>query len=250
MKLLNNKRTTIVLSILCLILLPATIILASTAYSANEKLDPVIAELEHTKGLLEYETALTEWYNEVQLAKHKQTSAVIQGLVDKVAVLEQEKADAYNASLEAVNSYTASYNALMNERDYLAGKLAEAITYAQTVRIVEVEKRIMIEPKNWVSLVELEEFLDGDNTNEVLVFTANATFNSSCEDRAFQLRKRAFDIGKRLEMEAITPAEYKKWYDDTIASNKLHAICKAIIGNDVWYIEPADDRHWIGAYLD
>ena len=250
MKLLTNKITTITLAALCLVLIPIIIILAGNASTANNKLEPVIAELEHTKGLLEYEVALTEWYNEVQLANHEQTSATIQNLVDKVTVLEQAERDAYKASIGAVNSYTASYDALMNERDYLAGKLAEAITYAQMVRIVEVDKRILVDTDDWVSLAELEGFLDEDDTDEVLVFTANATFNSSCEDRAFQLRHRAFDIGKRLEMEALTPAEYKKWYSDTIASDKLHAICKAIIGNEVWYVEPADDRHWIGAYLD
>jgi len=231
-------------------MLPVIIVLAGNATTANGKLGPIAAELEYTKGLLAYEIGMTEWYEATQLATHKQTSATIQGLVDKVAALEQGEVDAYNASLVAVNQYTAAYNALQSERDYLAGKLAEAITYAQTVRIVEVDKRILVDTNDWVSLAELEAFLDKDDTDEVLVFTANATFNSSCEDRAFQLRKRAFDIGKRLEIEVITPAEYKKWYTDVIASDKLHAICKAIIGNEVWYVEPADDRIWIGAYLD
>ena len=243
---MKNKKniTTVVLTTLCLILFITTLAFAESAAGAKAE-------------LADQETRLIEWAKNTQLIPFDYNAEIIDKLNVKadelkarIATLEQEKVDAYRASIEAINSYTASYNTLMSERDFLAGKLAESLTRAQVVRIVEVDKRILVDTEDWVSLAELEAFLDEDDTDEVLVFTANATFNSSCEDRAFQLRHRAFDIGKRLEMEALTPAEYKKWYDDTIASDRLHAICKAVIGNECWYIEPADDRHWIGAYLD
>jgi len=234
----NKKNIAIgVLTGLCLILLITTLAYAESAFRTKAK-------------LAEQETRLIDWANQVQSVPIDYNTEIIDKLNARIAALEQDKVDAYNASSEAINSYATSYNALLAERDFLAGKLAESLTRLQTVRVVEVEKYIKVETKDWVSLEELEEFLDNDDTDEVLVFTANATFNSSCEERAFQLRKRAFDIGKRLETEDLTPAEYKKWYGDTIASDRLHAICKAIIGNEVWYIEPADDRHWIGAYLD
>jgi len=231
-------------------MLPVIIVLGGNASSAGEKLEPVIAELDHTKGLLEYEKGLVAWYKESQQDYYAKMGAMVQELNNRIAGLQQEKTSAYQVSLETYNSQVAAYNALLAERDDLSGKLTEALVRGQEVKVVEVEKRVLVDTKNWVSVAELEEFLDNDDTDEVLVFTANATFNSSCEDRAFRLRRRAFDIGKRLEMEVLTPAEYKEWYGDTIASNRLHAICKAVVGNDVWYIEPADDRHWIGAYLD
>jgi len=250
MKILTNKITTITLGALCLIMIPVIIILAGNVSSANDRLDPVMTELEHTQGLLEYERGLVAWYKESQRASSVKTASMVQELHNRIAGLEQEKADTYQASLIAYNSQIASYNALLAERDDLSGKLAEALTRSQKVNIVEVEKYVYLDLQDWRSVEELKAFLAEDNTDTVLKFTGNVTFNSSCEERAFQLRKRAFDIGKRLEMEILTPAEYKKWYGDTIASDSLHAICKAVIGNEVWYIEPADDRHWIGAYLD
>ncbi len=250
MKMLANKPITIILSILCLIMIPVIIVLAGKASDVDGELEPVIAELEYTKGLLEKEIGMTAWYGSVQLAERKQSQVTIQGLVNRAAELEQHNNESFTASLQAANSYTTAYNALLTERDYLAGKLAEAIVYAQVVRIVEVEKKVLVDTQDWESLTELEEFLAEDNTDTVLVFKGSVVFNSSCEERAFQLRGGAFDIGKRLETEDLTPPEYKIWYDDTIANNKRHAICKAIIGNEVWYIEPADDRHWLAGYLD
>ncbi len=249
MKLPNNKRTTIILGILCLIMLPVIIILAGHT-SANGELDPLLAELEHTKGLLEYEIGMTAWYEAVQLEKHKQSASTIQGLVNKIAGLEQEKAGTYQASLVAYNNQVASYNALLAERDDLSGKLTRALILVREPKIVEVVKVVQAQGKDWVSVGELEEFLANDDTDNVTVFVGSVVLNSACEEKAFQLRERAFEIGKRLETEDLTPPEYKKWYGETIASDRLHCINKAVIGNEVWYIEPSDDRIWIGAYLD
>lgn len=251
MKLQKNKITTIILGALCLIMLPVIIVLAGNTSDANGDLEPLLADLEYTKGLLAYEIGMTAWYEAVQLEKHKQSASTIQGLVGKIAGLEQEKADTYRASMVAYNYQTASYNALLAERDDLSGKLTRAVILTREPKIVEVEKIIIRDTNDWVSVAELEAFLLNDDTDNHTSFVGSIIFEGSCEDRAFALRRRAFEIGRRLETEYLTPAEVLRWYSDNITDATPHYISKAQIGsNEIWYIEPSDDRIWIGVYLD
>lgn len=104
---------------------------------------------------------------------------------------------------------------------------------------------------------ELQAFLDNDDTNEVLRLvcrpgTGLVELNNQCEDRAFNLRARASEIGKRLETESLTRTEYIKYYGDNggLGVNDGHIINKAIIGNEIWFVEPSTDRVWLVYYLD
>ena len=109
---------------------------------------------------------------------------------------------------------------------------------------------------DFTSLEELQTFLAQDDTDTSLILVADSSgkinFNGSCEDYAFQLRDRAADIGKRLEAELLTRSEYVKYYGDTggLSVNDMHMVNKAVIGNDVFLIEPQDDKVWKVVSLD
>ena len=108
------------------------------------------------------------------------------------------------------------------------------------------------ELEDWQSV---EQFLAMDNTDSKVVFVADndgvIRLNGQCEDVAFQLRTRAETYGKRLETEALTKSEVLRYYGHTdMYYYDLHVVCKAIIGNEIWYIEPSNDKVWFRCYLD
>ena len=131
------------------------------------------------------------------------------------------------------------------------------IRIMREVLTVERVVEIPVDLTDWSSLEELQNFLDKDDTDEVLVLVANPAtglivFNGQCGDRAFNLRARASQIGKRLETEALTRDEYIKYYgeDGGLGENDGHYINKAVIGNMVYFVEPSTDYVWLVYYLD
>ena len=120
---------------------------------------------------------------------------------------------------------------------------------AEVEKIVTVNQTIYSDNLTaFETLQELRGFLKADPTDHQLFVVSGEVLNKQCENRAFQLRENAALIGKRLETEVLTSAEYLKYYDKRIQS--LHMICKAIIGNDGYYIEPSTDKVWKGFVLD
>ncbi len=118
-------------------------------------------------------------------------------------------------------------------------------------------------PSDFSSVDELKTFLAKDDSDTHTIFIADENgyiyFNNSCEDGAFQLRNNAFAEGKRIETEILTKQEcikyYKKLglsYADVYYMNiqDSHMICKAIIGNEIWYIEPSTDKIVLAYNLD
>jgi len=199
---------------------------------------------------------ITELKEELAVMEHNKV--LLRGYIDQQSKAYDELVATREIDAEVIDFW---YQAYQDEHTRCAELRANPIikevpvgVIKEVEKIVEVEKEVTVKPTDWVSLIELENFLDDDDTDSHIFLKADANgiikFSGTCEEYAFQLRDRAFDAGKRLETEDLTPAEYKRWYGKTIDKNSLHCICKAIIGNEVWYIEPADDRHWIGAYLD
>lgn len=127
---------------------------------------------------------------------------------------------------------------------------------------VEVVKEVEVirELDDWQSLNELTAFLEADDTDQRIVLVTNddgvVYLTGYCEDAAFQLVERAELIGKQLDTEILTRHElflYEDYldFDPALSSTyEKHMIVKAIIGNEVWYIEPANDNIWLDAYLD
>jgi len=102
---------------------------------------------------------------------------------------------------------------------------------------------------DWDSVLELEIFLVLDDAPIVLVANAKGVveFNGQCEDFAFQLRDRAWHT---LETEIITGYEYNRMFRKSAGYNVSHMMNKAVIGNEVWLVEPQDGRIWLYCYLD
>ena len=115
---------------------------------------------------------------------------------------------------------------------------------------VEEIKPVVITP--WESLEELKEYLNQDES--VLILHAgedgNCQIADQCEDLAIGMRDRALSQGRLLETEILIQSEVLEYYPAEIRSQAPHCICKAIIGNDVYFIEPGNDRVWLAYYLD
>ena len=118
--------------------------------------------------------------------------------------------------------------------------------------VVFIDRPVVL--SNWDSVEELQTFLD--ETHIRLVIVSGEDFNGQCENLAFQLRDEAAEHGKRLETEILTRAEcikYQRYLTGNAYSlgwNDGHVICKAVVGNAWYFIEPANDAIWKAYYLD
>ncbi len=140
---------------------------------------------------------------------------------------------------------------VVTQTKHINSYVEKLITIEREVK-VPVEVPVML--KDWDSLEQLEEFLINDDTDKRVILTVNGEgkliFDEQCEDYALQLRDRAMAIGMYLSIEVLHPIEYEKWYGKLAKPNKYHAISMARIGNELWYIEPQTDKHWLAIYLD
>jgi hypothetical protein len=134
------------------------------------------------------------------------------------------------------------------------------------VTTIEVDKPVIIEKeievlhevpvalKDWDSPEQLAAFLKNDDTNQLLILRAdnsgNIEFNGKCGELALQLRDRAMAIGRYLSVQVLNPAEYEKWYGQAVGPEIYHAICMARIGNELWYIEPSNDKQWLALHIN
>ncbi|HUV56787.1 MAG TPA: hypothetical protein VMV84_06095, partial [Dehalococcoidales bacterium] len=100
------------------------------------------------------------------------------------------------------------------------------------------------------SVLELECFLALDHAPVVLIAGSDGwiRMDGQCEDVAFQLRDRAEVWGRRLETELLTKFEIRQYY--YISTPYEHMINKAIIGNEIWYVDKGYDKMWHVGYLD
>lgn len=107
------------------------------------------------------------------------------------------------------------------------------------------------EVTDWESALELECFLALDHAPVVLIAGPDGLvrLDGQCEDVAFQLRDRAAVWGRRLETEILTKHEFREYYRISIPC--YHMINKAIIGNEIWFVDKSwDDKMWHVGYLD
>jgi len=107
--------------------------------------------------------------------------------------------------------------------------------------------------QDWESVLEIECFLALDD-GEPLVLRAGADgkipFNGHCEDFAFQLRNRAMAWGRYLDVEIITQDEYYDHFKERLPRNVVHAINKAVIGNEFWFVDKKSGDIWHQYNLD
>ena len=113
-------------------------------------------------------------------------------------------------------------------------------------------------PTDWQSVDELKAWLEYDNAPLILKADASGVvkFNGRCEDVAFQARDRAYEVGKRLDTEIITRQEtikYQQYLSGDVYKlgvNDGHYLNKAVVGNEVWFVQSDTDKIWLAYYLD
>jgi len=116
-------------------------------------------------------------------------------------------------------------------------------------------KEVTIPLEDWASLDELKEFLKEDNTDRHTILIANEKgevfLDGRCRVKAEQLRDNAFAIGKRLETESLTRTEAIMYFDigQKLSPWDRHEVCKALIGNEIWFVEPSSDQIFMAYYI-
>ena len=118
-------------------------------------------------------------------------------------------------------------------------------------RVIEVDYSGL---SHFSSTEEMELWLEGDDTDRVIILIADedgkVKFDGQCEDFALQLQERALRDGYIVSFYVMGRLEYREHYKDTLPSGELHALNLAVIGNEVYLIEPQTDKYWLKAYLD
>ncbi len=119
---------------------------------------------------------------------------------------------------------------------------------------IEVLREVPVSLKDWDSPEQLADFLKSDDSDQRVILQADnsgqVAFNDQCEDLALQLRDRAMAVGRYLSIQVLNQKECEKWYGVPVKPDVYHAICMARIGNEFWYIEPSNDKHWLALNLD
>jgi len=113
-------------------------------------------------------------------------------------------------------------------------------------REIIVEKLVEkpIEMREFVSLEELVDWLEQDDTDSTLHFTGTVDFsnnpgsNYDCDDFAYRLQKNALAEGYLMSTEII------------VKKGKQHMINSTGIGNNIYFIEPQTDEVWLETYRD
>lgn len=120
----------------------------------------------------------------------------------------------------------------------------DRIVEVSVEKIVEVPVEVIVkvsrEIDEFPSLEVLEQWLADDDLDTRIVLRAGADgkihFNGACDYTAMELQRRALADGYLMSTEIIEKGK------------KLHMICSAVIGNDIYFIEPGTDEVWLGAY--
>lgn len=93
-------------------------------------------------------------------------------------------------------------------------------------------------PQTWKSLYEIKEFLATDNTDKLQYIPNKFT----CYNFASNLQSNAAMAGRKLDIELLTPEEYRKYYYQSIGDADYHAVVTARCGNIIYWIEPQWDK--------
>ena len=108
----------------------------------------------------------------------------------------------------------------------------DRIEYIDRVEYVEVIKEVRIKPRYFESLEELEDWLVQDRTDTVVIYPPDY----DCEDYAKALVESALKDGYILSTELWGDVKRRGEFGGT------HFYNLAFIGNEMYLIEPQDDR--------
>jgi molybdopterin converting factor small subunit len=115
---------------------------------------------------------------------------------------------------------------------------------------VDVIKNVPVELRNFNTLDELEQWLDGIYNQTTIRFIQNDSV-IDCDDYALEMQQKALSDGYIMSFQIINYTEYNQIFAFALPEGQsLHAINLAIIGNSVFYIEPQTGEIAHAAYLD
>lgn len=109
--------------------------------------------------------------------------------------------------------------------------------------------------QDWQNKLELDCFLALQDDKPLIIVESvsgdgGKLKDIDCENYAIQLRNEATLWGRYLDVEILTPQEYRQYYSKSLPAGYYHAINKAIIGNEWWYVDKEANKIWHPLNLD
>ena len=118
------------------------------------------------------------------------------------------------------------------------------------VEYIERIKKVPVELRNFNDLDELKQWLD-NKMNVTTIRLRSSDNEVDCDDYAREMQNTALTDGYIVSFEVIERSEYNTLFKNKLQpSQSLHAINLAIIGNDVYYIEPQTGEIAFAVHLD
>jgi hypothetical protein len=108
--------------------------------------------------------------------------------------------------------------------------------------------------QDFATVEALERWLERDNTDSHLFLVCNkdglAQLTGTCEDKALNLIEQAEREGIRLHLQVLDNSLYYRFYKKHLPIHTYHAAVIAIVGNEIYLIEPSTDEIWLMAVKD
>jgi hypothetical protein len=148
-----------------------------------------------------------------------------------------------------INGLSGSFTVVAPREEEVNAEVV--IKEVEVTRWVEVIKEVPVKLRNFESVQELKDWLQGPMRIH-LVANSEGVVNLEgvCGEVAISLQDRAIEDGYKMSIETLDRGQYYKWYGEWLKKDQLHAINMAIIGNEAWFIDfLADKRVWVGALI-
>ncbi len=157
----------------------------------------------------------------------------------------------YVSPVALVPQTTAAIEPIVESR-LVARHTVEYIDRPVTVvKNVEYVQKIPVELRDFNDLEELKQWLVAVEMNTSTVYFQSADAAIDCDDYALDLQRKALADGYIMSFEVIARSEYNPLFkSDLPPGQSLHAVNLAIIGNNVYYIEPQTDEIVFAVRLD
>ncbi len=150
-----------------------------------------------------------------------------------------------DANINANISPNVKYRAV---ETHIAQYVEKPVT---VVKYIERVTRVAVELRNFSDLEELKQWLIEVDANTTTIYFQSPGDTVDCDDYAIALQQKALADGYLISLEIIETSEYNRLFkSNELPPNSLHAINLAIIGNDIYYIEPQTGEITFAMHLD
>ncbi len=123
-------------------------------------------------------------------------------------------------------------------------QIKEVEKVVEVERVVEIPAENSPELNNFKTPEELKAWLADDTTSEIpsTILAGDITIQFYCMNYAQMLQREARQDGYNLNIQIFSAGQLPM--SDRILNNP-HALNSAIIGNEIWSIEPSTDEAWM-----